>query len=109
MPREMLSPIADHKEYLPPTQSQKPNIFAGSIPKSFTFGSLVLRATKCLATAAGCRLETSIYHLDTDQLTHIFSISQEPVLGGRGIGDGLLSGESLGRDNKKHRFGVHFS
>ena len=44
-------PIADHKEYLPPTQSQNSNIlFSASIPNSATLVLFVERATKCLAT-----------------------------------------------------------
>ena len=38
-------------EYRPPTQSQKPNIFAVSIPNAATFSALVETATKCLLTA----------------------------------------------------------
>ena len=45
----MGSPIADHNEYRPPTQSQNLNILAASIPKAVTAGVLVERATKCLA------------------------------------------------------------
>ena len=45
------SPIAEVKEYRPPTQSQKPNMFAVSMPNSATFSALVETATKCLATA----------------------------------------------------------
>src|SRR5690606_3926041 len=41
--------MGDHNEYRPPTQSQKPNIFSGSIPKASTAALLVLTATKCLA------------------------------------------------------------
>ena len=44
------SPIADHSEYRPPTQSQNANMFALSMPKPVTSFSLVERATKCLAT-----------------------------------------------------------
>ena len=45
-------PIADQREYRPPTQSQNPNmLFSASIPKSATFGLFVDRAIKCLATA----------------------------------------------------------
>lgn len=44
-------PIADHKEYRPPTQSQNPNILRSSMPNSRTFRLLVDNATKCLATA----------------------------------------------------------
>ena len=46
------SPIAESIEYRPPTQSQKPNMLAVSIPKAATFSALVLTATKCFATAA---------------------------------------------------------
>ncbi len=46
-------PMAESIEYRPPTQSQKPNMLAGSIPNLRTSASLVDTATKCLATAAG--------------------------------------------------------
>ena len=46
------SPIAESMEYRPPTQSQKPNMFAVSMPNSATFWAFVETATKCLATAA---------------------------------------------------------
>ncbi len=45
-------PIAESIEYRPPTQSQKPNMLAVSMPNSATFAVFVLTATKCLATAA---------------------------------------------------------
>ena len=45
-------PIAESIEYRPPTQSQKPNAFAGSMPKAATLSSAVDTATKCRATAA---------------------------------------------------------
>src|SRR5690606_23021256 len=44
------SPMADHREYLPPTQSQNTNILSGSIPNSATASEFVDKATKCLAT-----------------------------------------------------------
>ena len=44
-------PIADHSEYLPPTQSQNSNILASSIPNSFTLVAFVDKAMKCFATA----------------------------------------------------------
>ena len=45
-------PTAEGSEYRPPTQSQKPNMLAVSMPNSATRWALVLTATKCLATAA---------------------------------------------------------
>ena len=45
-------PIAESTEYRPPTQSQKPNAFSGSMPNAATLSSAVDTATKCLATAA---------------------------------------------------------
>merc|ERR1719277_75023 len=45
--------MADHKLYLPPTQSQNSNIFASSMPNLVTNDLFVLRATKCLATKLG--------------------------------------------------------
>ena len=44
--------MAESIEYRPPTQSQKPNMFAVSIPNASTFSALVETATKCLATAS---------------------------------------------------------
>ena len=46
----MDNPMALVNEYLPPTQSQKMNIFSASIPKSVTAFSLVDNAIKCFAT-----------------------------------------------------------
>ena len=46
------SPMAESIEYRPPTQSQKPNMFAVSMPNSSTSALLVDTATKCLATSA---------------------------------------------------------
>ena len=45
-------PMAESIEYRPPTQSQKPNMLAVSMPNSRTFSAFVLTATKCRATAA---------------------------------------------------------
>ena len=45
--------MAESIEYRPPTQSQKPNMFAVSIPNSATRWAFVETATKCLAIAAG--------------------------------------------------------
>jgi hypothetical protein len=45
------SPMAEVKEYRPPTQSQNSNMFSGSMPNSATASVLVETATKCLATA----------------------------------------------------------
>ena len=39
-------PIADSIEYRPPTQSQKPNMFAGSMPNPVTSSAFVETATK---------------------------------------------------------------
>src|ERR1700712_4426119 len=41
--------MADQTEYLPPTQSWKPNMFLVSIPNLPTSLALVERATKCFA------------------------------------------------------------
>ena len=46
------SPMAESIEYRPPTQSQKPNMFAVSMPNFATRSALVETATKCLATAS---------------------------------------------------------
>src|SRR5262249_62362023 len=43
-------PIAEIIEYRPPTQSQKPNMLATSMPNFFPSAALVETATKCLAT-----------------------------------------------------------
>ena len=40
------SPIAESTEYRPPTQSQKPNMFSGSMPKAATLSAAVDTATK---------------------------------------------------------------
>ena len=45
-------PIAESIEYRPPTQSQKPNMFAVSIPNAATRSALVDTATKCRAIAS---------------------------------------------------------
>ena len=44
-------PMADHEEYRPPTQSQKPNMLAVSMPKSATALAFVESAAKWLPTA----------------------------------------------------------
>ena len=46
----MDNPMALVNEYLPPTQSQKINMFSASIPKSVTAFSFVDNAIKCFAT-----------------------------------------------------------
>ena len=46
------SPIAESTEYRPPTQSQKPNMLAVSMPNSPTRRALVDTATKCRDTAS---------------------------------------------------------
>ena len=44
-------PIAESIEYRPPTQSQNPNMFDGSMPNAATFSAFVETATKWRATA----------------------------------------------------------
>ena len=44
--------MADQREYLPPTQSQKTNIFSGAMPNFRTSASLVEIATKCFSICA---------------------------------------------------------
>jgi hypothetical protein len=44
------SPIAESMEYRPPTQSQKPNMLAISMPNFVTSFAFVDTATKCFAT-----------------------------------------------------------
>ncbi len=44
------SPIAESKEYRPPTQSQNPNILFESMPNFSTSSLFVDTATKCFAT-----------------------------------------------------------
>ena len=44
--------MAESIEYRPPTQSQKPNMLAVSMPNSSTSLAFVDTATKCRATAA---------------------------------------------------------
>ena len=46
-------PIALHSEYLPPTQSQKPNMLFVSMPKDDTASAFVESAAKCFATHVG--------------------------------------------------------
>ena len=43
-------PIAESIEYRPPTQSQKPNMLAVSMPNFVTSAAFVETATKCFAT-----------------------------------------------------------
>ena len=45
-------PIADHKEYLPPTKFQNSNILSVSMPNSDTFSLFVDNATKWFLTAS---------------------------------------------------------
>ncbi len=45
-------PIAESTEYRPPTQSQKPNALAGSMPNAATLSRAVETATKWRDTAA---------------------------------------------------------
>src|SRR3569833_743099 len=52
-------PMAESKEYRPPTQSQKPNMFAVSMPNLATWSALVETATKCLATDSSPSADTS--------------------------------------------------
>jgi hypothetical protein len=52
-------PMAESTEYRPPTQSQKPNMLAGSMPNAATPSRLVLTATKCRATASSPRARVS--------------------------------------------------
>ncbi len=58
-PSAIESPTADHSEYRPPTQSQKPNMLTVSMPNAATAFALVETATKCRATAASPRWPTS--------------------------------------------------
>ncbi len=53
-PRAIASgvPTAESTEYRPPTQSQKPKAFSGSIPKAATLSRAVETATKCLPMAS---------------------------------------------------------
>ena len=53
--------MAESIEYRPPTQSQKPNMLAVSIPNALTRSALVDTATKWLATAS------SVPRADTTQ------------------------------------------
>jgi hypothetical protein len=53
------SPMAESIEYRPPTQSQKPNMFAVSMPNCETRSALVDTATKCLATASSPSADTT--------------------------------------------------
>ena len=77
-------PIADSIEYRPPTQFQKPNMFAVSMPNLLTASALVETATKCLATAASSPSAAS------DQ-------SRAELR----VGHRLQGGERLGRDDEQ--------
>lgn len=50
----MERPMALHKLYLPPTQSQNGNMLFKSMPNCETFSELVDKATKCFETASAC-------------------------------------------------------
>ena len=54
-------PIALHKLYRPPTQSQNPNMLVVSIPKADTAAAFVDNAAKCLAMHVG-----SLLYLDNN-------------------------------------------
>src|SRR5690242_18916554 len=57
MDKAIDNPMADHKEYLPPTQSQNTNMLAGSIPNLVTSFSLVESAAKCFLIWASSRAD----------------------------------------------------
>ncbi len=84
MKTAMDRPMADQSEYRPPTQSQNSNMFCLSMPNLVTSFSLVERATKCLATAAGS-----------------LAVGQEPSLAVCGVGEGFLRGEGFGGDDEE--------
>ncbi len=67
------SPIAESIEYRPPTQSQKPNMFAVSIPNAVTPSALVDTATKCFATAASSPPRPSTSHARAERAFVIVS------------------------------------
>ena len=77
--------MAESIEYRPPTQSQKPNMLAVSMPNSDTFAALVETATKCRATAFDVAAERP----------------QRPVARGRGVGHRLQRREGLRRDDEQ--------
>ena len=85
-------PIAESIEYRPPTQSQKPNILAVSMPNFATSSVFVETATKCLATA--------------------FFIAERlhaPIAGGAGIGERFQRREGLGGDDEERFGGVEIA
>ena len=82
-------PIADVKEYRPPTQSQKPNMFAVSMPNAATFSALVETATKCLATAASSppspsssQRRASVALVSVSCVVKVFDATMNSVLAG---------------------------
>ena len=82
-------PIAESKEYRPPTQSQNPNMFAGSIPNSVTSASFVDTATKCFAMAASSP-----------------SDRERPLARGARVGHRLERREGLRRDDEQGGLGI---
>ncbi|KAH3669770.1 hypothetical protein OGATHE_002582 [Ogataea polymorpha] len=62
--------MADHTEYLPPTQFSKPNMFLVSIPNLATSEALVLKATKCFTMWA------SSFALCKNQFFAVFALAQ---------------------------------
>ena len=85
----VLRPMAESMLYRPPTQSEKGNMLAVSMPNFPTAAALVDMAAKCFAMAdfGGAGLE-------------------EPVACGLRVGHGFERGEGLGGDEEEGFFGV---
>ena len=87
-------PIAESTEYRPPTQSQKPKAFSGSMPNAATLSSAVDTATKCLATAA-LAASSPLQRLLTPEAV------QKPGAGEARVGQRLQRGEGLGGNDEE--------
>ena len=82
------SPIAESTEYRPPTQSQKPNMFAGSMPKA--------------ADLAGVGGDG--HEVRSDGV--VTQVVDEPASRGVGVGDRLDGGERLRCDDEQRGGGI---
>lgn len=101
-------PMADHREYRPPTQSQNPNIFFSSIPNSLTFWLLVDSATKWDATAESCDSKSwwnkALWYKIV--VAYIFQMLKKPLLGRSSIRNCLLCRKRFRCNDEKSRFWI---
>jgi len=67
--------MAEQIENRPPTQSQNPKAFSGSMPNAATLSRAVETATKCLATAAARATSVSWMALELRSLFHSHSLA----------------------------------